>query len=55
MSTILTKKPEKTFLVRLTKEELEAMHTWAKGNSMSVNQCFRVLANNLMKANDEQK
>jgi len=45
---ILTKKPESAFLVRLTKEELNSMKTFAEKRNMSVNQCFRTLANNLM-------
>jgi len=45
---ILTKKPESTFLVRLTKGELNSMKTFAEKRNMSVNQCFRTLANNLM-------
>ena len=44
---ILTRKPSKTFLARLSDSEMETMKAFAKEKEISVNQVFRLLAHNL--------
>jgi len=49
----LEKRPQKTYLVRLTEDELQSMHIWARKRNMSVNQCFRMLAHNLKESKND--
>ena len=51
----LERRPQKTYLVRLTEDELQSMHNWARKRNMSVNQCFRMLAHNLKNTDNDQK
>jgi len=44
---ILTRKPSKTFLARLSDSEMATMKAFAKEKEISVNQVFRLLAHNL--------
>ena len=44
---ILTKNPTKTFLVRLSEREMDGLKAFAKKKGVSVNQMFRLLANQL--------
>jgi len=49
----LERRPQKTYLVRLTEDELQSMHNWARKRNMSVNQCFRMLAHNLKNTDND--
>lgn len=49
----LERRPQKTYLVRLTEGELQSMHNWARKRNMSVNQCFRMLAHNLKESDND--
>ena len=49
---ILTRNPSKTFLVRLSEREMNGLKAFAKQKGVSINQMFRLLANQLATTNE---